>query len=275
MAAGDQDVIVVLAVEGWRARTHALWRSVRSSGKPTIRRGRIVAGSSTPVFPALTESAPVRIWDLPTRLFHLLLAVLVTAAVVTAKVGGDWMPWHLRCGEAVLSLLAFRWAWGLVGGRWSRFATFVPAPARLARALRGRASAGERIGHNALGALSVWTFLVLLSIQVATGLVADDDIDTTGPLNAHVSGHLARRASGWHAGWGADLILGLIALHVLAVAWYTLRKREPLLRAMWSGDKPLPPATTRSRDDAASRLLALAIWLAAAAGVWALVRWAG
>jgi len=223
----------------------------------------------------LTESVPVRIWDLPTRVFHVLLVVLVTAAIVTAEFGGDWMAWHLRCGEAVLTLLAFRWVWGLAGGRWSRFATFLPAPGRLARALRGRDGADERVGHNALGALSVWAFLALLSAQVATGLVADDDVDTTGPLNAHVSHRLAKSASRWHAGWGADLIFALIALHVLAVAWYTWRKREPLLRAMWSGDKPLPPATPASRDDAASRLLALAIWFAAAGGVWALVRWAG
>ena len=225
--------------------------------------------------PPLTAPVPVRIWDLPTRLFHAALAAGVVAAIVTAKVGGSWMAWHLRCGEAVLALLAFRWAWGFVGGHWSRFATFLPAPARLGRALRGRPSAQDAPGHNPLGALSVWAFLLLLSLQVATGLVADDDIDTTGPLNAHVSAHLAKRASGWHAGWGADLIMALIALHVLAIAWYTLRRREPLLRAMWSGDKPLPATTRASRDDLARRLLALAIVVAAGAAVWALVRWAG
>ena len=230
-----------------------------------------------PLRPAaiLTESVPVRIWDLPTRVFHALLAVLVTAAIVTAEIGDDWMAWHLRCGEAVLALLAFRWIWGLVGGRWSRFASFLPAPAGVARALRGRAGDAERIGHNALGALSVWAFLVLLSVQVATGLVADDEVDTTGPLNARVGTRLAKRASHWHAGWGADLIFALIALHLLAVAWYTWRKREPLLRAMWRGDKPLPPDTPASRDDIASRLLALAIAAVAAGAVWGLVRWAG
>ena len=239
-----------------------------------LPRSRIVADSPLPRI-ALTASTPVRIWDLPTRLFHVALAVLVTAAIVTAKVGGDWMAWHLRCGEAVLALLAFRWTWGVVGGRWSRFASFLPAPARLVRALRGRALAADAVGHGPLGSLSVWAFLVLLTVQVATGLVADDDIDTTGPLNAHVGGRLAKRASHWHAGWGADLVLALIALHVLAIAWYTLRRREPLLRAMWSGDKPLPPGTPPSRDDGVARALALAIAVLAAAGVWLLLRWAG
>ncbi len=207
-------------------------------------------------------------------MFHVGLAVLVTAAIVTAKVGGDWMAWHLRCGEAVLSLLAFRWAWGLVGGRWSRFVAFLPTPARLARALRGRATVEDGAGHNPLGSLSVWAFLLLLSLQVASGLAADDDIATTGPLNAHVAGRLARRASEWHAGWGANLILALVALHVLAIAWYAWRRREPLLRAMWTGDKALPPDTPASADGIATRGLALAIWALAAIGVWALVRWA-
>ena len=239
-----------------------------------MQHSRIVADLPFPRI-ALTAPTSIRIWDLPTRLFHVALAALVIVAIVTAEIGGDWMAWHVRCGEAVLALLAFRWIWGFVGGRWSRFASFLPAPGRLARALRGGSDARDGIGHNPLGALSVWAFLLLLTLQVATGLVADDDIDTTGPLNAHVSGRLARRASHWHAGWGADLILALIALHVLAIAWYTLRRREPLLRAMWSGDKPLPVDTPPSRDDRAARMLALAIVSMAAAGVWLLLRWAG
>jgi cytochrome b len=222
----------------------------------------------------LTAAIPVRIWDLPTRLFHAALAVGVTAAIVTAKLGGDWMAWHLRCGEAVMALLLFRWIWGFAGGRWSRLRSFLPTPARLARALRGRATADDGIGHGALGSLSVWAFLLLLSLQVATGLMADDDIATTGPLNAHVAGRLAKRASGWHSGWGADLILALIGLHVLAIGWYTLRRRAPLLRAMWNGDKTLPPDTPASRDDLGRRLLALALWAAASGVVWTLVRWA-
>lgn len=223
---------------------------------------------------ALTAPIPVRIWDLPTRVFHAALAVLVSAAIVTAEVGGDWMAWHLRCGEAVLALLAFRWAWGLVGGRWSRFANFLPAPA-FVRALRGRSTAADAIGHNPLGALSVWAFLLLLSLQVATGLVADDDIATTGPLNGHVSGRVAGTASGWHAGWGADLLFVLIGAHLAAVAWYTLRRREPLLRAMWDGDKQLPPGTPASQDGAGTRCVALALLALACAGVWAMLRWAG
>jgi cytochrome b len=224
--------------------------------------------------------AVVRVWDLPTRVFHAALALTVTAAIVTAEVGGDWMAWHLVCGEAAMSLLVFRWIWGFAGGYWSRFAQFLPTPKRIARHLRaGTGTGAGEVGHNPLGTLSVWAFLLLLSLQVATGLVADDDVATTGPLNAHVGTHLARRASGWHAGCGAELIFALIALHVLAIGWHTwrkpLHKRVPLARAMWSGDKPAPPATRASRDTAATRLLALAIWALAAGGVGWMVRAAG
>lgn len=213
-------------------------------------------------------------WDLPTRVFHAALGACVAAAIASAEAGGDWMPWHLRCGEAVLALLAFRIAWGVVGGRWSRFAAFAPTPARVMRALGGRATADDEAGHSPRGSLSIWLFLALLSLQVATGLVADDDIGTTGPLNAHVSGRLAKRASAWHAGWGANLLFALIALHVAAVAWYTWRRRLPLLRAMWTGDKPLPPATPASVDSASRRWLALGLFGVAVAAVLAMLRWA-
>ena len=81
----------------------------------------------------------VRIWDLPTRLFHWLLAVSVIGLIVTAKVGGDAMNWHFRLGYVVFALLLFRLVWGFVGGRWSRFASFFPTPTRLGRYLRGQA----------------------------------------------------------------------------------------------------------------------------------------
>ena len=99
------------------------------------------------------ELTPVRVWDLPTRVFHWLLASCVIASIVSAQIGGNALVWHFRLGYVVFTLLAFRILWGLVGGHWSRFASFVYAPATVARYVRGERRAGEHVdvGHNPLG----------------------------------------------------------------------------------------------------------------------------
>ena len=98
----------------------------------------------------------VRIWDLPTRLFHWLLVLCVVGLVVSANVGGAWMAWHFRFGYSVLTLLLFRVIWGLIGGHWSRFGSFLYGPASLWRHLRGQSPAAHTAGHSPLGALSVF-----------------------------------------------------------------------------------------------------------------------
>lgn len=214
------------------------------------------------------STVEIRVWDLPTRLFHWVLAACVLGSVVSAKVGGAAMIWHFRFGYAVFALLLFRLLWGLVGGRWSRFASFVYGPGTLWRYLRGRAAADERldVGHSPLGALSVFALLAVLIAQVATGLVADDEIFTVGPLNKFVTGATAIEATAWHKGWGQWLILGLVGLHIAAVMVYTALGRG-ILGAMVGGDKPLPQATPASRDDLRTRILALVVLGAAAAVV--------
>lgn len=220
-------------------------------------------------------AVPVRVWDLPTRLFHWLLVAAVVALVITGQVGGNALVWHLRLGLATGALLVFRVVWGLVGGRWSRFAAFAPTPGALRRYLAGRPQAGDRfeVGHNPLGSLSVLALLLLLLAQVGTGLVADDEIATTGPLNRFVSEAVAGRATTWHAEIGKFLLIGLVLLHLAAVAFYLWRRRLNLVRPMITGDKPLPPGTPASADTLATRLLAavlLAACLALAAWINAL-----
>ncbi len=211
----------------------------------------------------------VRIWDLPTRLFHWALAACVIALVITAKVGGDAMNWHIRLGYAVFALLVFRLLWGVVGGHWSRFVNFFPTPGRLSRYLGGRAAPEDTAGHTPLGALSVFALLTVLSAQVGTGLFADDEIAFTGPLTALVSGSAVSEATSWHKGWGQYLLIGLVVLHVVAIAFYQLKRRD-LVKPMLVGDKQLPDALTASRDTAGTRLLALLL-LGLAAGVVAWV----
>jgi cytochrome b len=210
-------------------------------------------------------SAPrTRVWDLPTRVFHWALAAAVIGQLATGL--GGAMEWHFRVGYAVLSLLLFRVIWGFIGGRWSRFAAFAYSPGSILNYLRVRAHPDHLIGHTPLGALSVFALLAILALQVATGLVADDEIMTSGPLTRFVSGATVSLATAWHTTFGKWIAIALVSLHVLAVLFYVAVKRDRLVRPMISGDKQvMGGSATPSRDDAASQLLALLVFAACAA----------
>lgn len=212
----------------------------------------------------------VRIWDLPTRLFHWLLALCVIGLVTTAQLGQ--MEWHFRLGYAVLTLLLFRILWGVFGGRWSRFSAFVYSPASLWRYLRGRGDAHHDAGHTPTGALSVFALLLFLLAQVGTGLFSDDEIAASGPLARLASGDLVSLATWYHREVGKRVLIVLVLLHVLAVLYYLWRKHRNLLRPMLTGDKELAEALPASRDDAGSRLLATVL-LSLSAGAVALLLW--
>ena len=223
------------------------------------------------------QTRTVRVWDLPTRAFHWLLALCVIGSIVSAKIGGNAMAWHFRCGYVVLTLLAFRLLWGLVGGHWSRFARFVYAPSATLRYLRGQSRDDEfhEVGHSPLGAFSVFAFLALLLAQVATGLVADDEISNAGPLVKFVSGSLSSLATGWHKAYGQWLIITLIVLHLAAITWYWRRQRRNLVGPMLHGDKALAVPAPASADHGRTRLLALALVVVCALGVAWLVSLGG
>ncbi len=224
---------------------------------------------------AMTESVAqtatkihrVRIWDLPTRLFHWLLAICIVALVVTAKMGGNAMNWHLILGQVVLALLVFRILWGLVGGYWSRFGSFIPSAAAMKRYLSGASTTQDRAGHNPLGSLSVIAMLIVLIAQIASGLMSDDEIAFSGPLTRFVSGELISKATNYHAHWGQYLVYALVALHLLALIGYSL-KGDKLVPAMVTGDKCLTEPVAASRDTAATRMLAVLLAVMASALSW-------
>ncbi len=219
------------------------------------------------VLPATPQ--PIRVWDLPTRLFHWLLALSIIGLVVTGQVGGSLIVWHFRLGYLVMGLLIFRLLWGFVGGRWSRFASFVYAPGTVLRYVRGGSQPGEHheVGHNPLGAFSVFALLLLLAVQVGTGLIADDEIANTGPLNRFVATATGIAATGWHSELGKTIIIVLVLLHVAAIVFYKVKKRVDLVGPMLRGDKLLPPGTPASADNVATRSIAVVIAAFAAAVV--------
>jgi cytochrome b len=219
----------------------------------------------------------IRIWDLPTRIFHWALAAGVIGSVVTAKIGGNAMVWHFRFGYLILTLLAFRFVWGLVGGHWSRFASFIYSPATLLRYLRGQARPEEHldVGHSPLGAGSVFALLAILTLQVGTGLFADDEIANAGPLVRFVSSATSSLASGWHKNFGQWLIIALVVLHLGAIAFYRFRRGRDLVRPMLTGDKMLAGKVPASADGAGHRGMALMLIALCAALVGGLVSLGG
>jgi cytochrome b len=137
------------------------------------------------------------------------------------------------------------------------------------RYLHGQSRADEHhdVGHNPLGSFSVFALLGVLALQVASGLVADDEIANVGPLNRFVSAALAGRATHWHKDYGQWILLALVALHVAAILYYLLGKRRNLVRPMLVGDKALPAGTPAAADGATNRLLALLLAALCAGGV--------
>ena len=210
----------------------------------------------------------VRVWDLPTRVFHWSLALCIVGLIITGNVGGNAMVWHFRIGLMVLALLLFRLVWGLVGGRWSRFAAFIYSPRSVVNYLKGVGRPQDSVGHTPTGAASVFALLAILLAQVSSGLISDDEISNAGPLVRFVSTATVNLATNYHKNIGKWLLLTLVALHIGAIVFYLWRKHN-LVNAMLHGDKELVVAVPGSRDDALSRAGAVLVFaLCAAFAAW-------
>ena len=181
---------------------------------------------------------PAKIWDLPTRIVHWGLVALILVSWLTA---GQQMTWHRWSGYGVLGLVVFRVYWGLFGASTARFSSFVKGPRHVA-AYAGRLgdrAAAPSVGHNPLGALSVIALLLLLATQVAFGLFAVDiDGIESGPLSYLVDFDTGRLCARLHELTFRGL-QGLIGLHIAAVGFYLIHRRQNLVAAMVTGRKRL------------------------------------
>lgn len=218
------------------------------------------------------NQASIPVWDLPTRLFHWLFAAAVIGAIVTVKVGGRWMDWHLPFGVTALVLLSFRIVWGFTGSRYARFSSFVKGPVAVWQYLR-QPQERSPAGHSPLGGWSVIALLLVVAVQAGTGLFATDDILTSGPLNPFVSGDAAALLTSIHK-WNENILLGLIGLHLLAIAVYALRGKQ-LVPPMMTGNVPsenLPSNTIPARDTVGLKIWALALITVLGSLGWWLVK---
>ena len=180
------------------------------------------------------------VWDPATRLWHWLLA----ASVITGWTLGEFrtfsiMQWHIYLGYLTGALLLFRYAWGWAGPPPVRhrtlFASLRDAPAYVRRL--GRRQPSGVAGHNPIGALSVIAMVLALTAQVVTGLFSEDDaLFFSGPLAPEVSSGAVATMTGYHHLF-AKVVLVLVVLHVAAILFYLLWKRENLVTPMLNGRK--------------------------------------
>ena len=179
----------------------------------------------------MSEHRRIRVWDIPTRLFHWLLVLCFAGLWYTGEEGD--MDNHVLLGYTMLGLLIFRIGWGFVGGYFSRFRAFQLSPASSLNYLR-KGMKTDYPGHNPLGSWGVVFILSGLAVQVTTGLFANDSILTEGPLAQFVRGATSDWMTSIHSD-NFDILLAIIALHVAAVLFHTLFHREDILPGMITG----------------------------------------
>jgi cytochrome b len=180
-----------------------------------------------------------RIWDLPIRLFHWLLLVCIVGSFASINLSDEFVQWHAYFGYSILILLIFRIIWGFVGSTHARFSSFIPSKKTIFDYLQGRSP--QVLGHNPLGAVSVFALLFALSIQVFTGLFIDDEVSFQGPLEKYVSSSVSSFLSEIHE-VNQVVILALIVIHIAAIIFYKKFKGEDLIHPMISGDKEIDPS---------------------------------
>jgi len=208
----------------------------------------------------------VTVWDLPTRLFHWALVLLVLTSYISVHL--NWMDLHFLSGYSVAGLLLFRLGWGFIGSDTARFANFLRSPFAALRHLAhlARREPDREVGHNAAGGWMVLVMLLLLAVQVATGLCANDDVMLEGPFAKYAGKELSDRLTAIHHA-NFNLIEAAIFLHLAAILTYAVLKRQDLVRPMLTGRKRLPAEVAAP---ALAHKLRAAILLATAVAVVAL-----
>jgi cytochrome b len=221
-------------------------------------------------------AAPLDVWDLPQRIVHWAMVALLIALVATAKLGGGAMDWHVRAGEAMLTLVLFRILWGFLGSHHARFSTFVRGPGAVIAYARSllRPRHAHYAGHNPLGGWMVVLLLVALLMQASAGLFANDDIATEGPLARFISKNLSDAISSFHSR-NAWFVVALASVHVAATLFYLIWFKENLIRPMIDGVKQVPHPMPDVANGNTSPVRALTLFALCVLAVWLLVtrRW--
>jgi cytochrome b len=198
----------------------------------------------------------VLVWDVPTRLFHWVVATLVVAAYVTWRL--NWMDWHAMAGYALLTSVLFRILWGFFGSETTRFSRFLASPRTAARHLAHalRREPDRQAGHNPAGGWMVLLLLLLLFGETLSGVYVANDVADEGPFTELTPARIANAITALHwIFW--DALLTAVALHLLAIFLYMLVKGQNLLLPMVTGWKTLPAGVPQPRMESPARAAVL------------------
>lgn len=199
----------------------------------------------------------VAVWDIWVRLFHWTLVALIGFSWLSAELGGNWMIWHTQAGFVTAGLIIFRVIWGVAGSWSARFSQFVRSPKQVMAYIKGE-DKSEHLSHNPLGALGVLAILLLVALQVLTGLFSNDDIFIEGPLAYLISYDLSLEITEIHEAV-FNLLLLVVATHILAVLYHQKVRKEPLIQSMLHGRKPSSLPAPQLKTPIAALIIALAI----------------
>lgn len=218
------------------------------------------------------DRGEVAVWDVPIRVTHWVLVLLLLGLLVTGLAGGALLEWHMRLGQLMIAVVVFRVLWGFAGSRNARFRTFVRGPRAVARYVRSHVERTPELhaSHNPAGGWMVVALLVALLVQAGAGLFANDGVLWEGPLAQRVTQATSDALSWFHRRFWW-VIAALVALHVAAVLAYVIVLRENLIAPMVHGVKRLPPGAASPEDAAATAARAIALLAVAAALVFGLL----
>jgi len=209
------------------------------------------------------------VWDLPLRIFHWLLVGSLLASWITAQVGYDVRQYHVWLGFWMIGLLTFRLVWGFVGPRHARFASFFPRPRLLVAHVRDSIRGDDRqsAGHNPAGSLMVFALLILIAAQAISGLFVDDDIFYAGPYARTASESLADFMSTVHHN-AINFVLALVAVHIAAVVYFSVMRKQGLIRAMLTGRKSADVVSAQEEISGSRIRLAITIVILVAIAIF-------
>lgn len=215
-----------------------------------------------------TENNKKLIWDIPTRLFHWLLAIGFGVQWLTGEFLDNAIEWHFYIGYGLLGLVLFRIVWGFIGTQYAKFSQFLASPSNAleyAKTLHVKHSP-VHASHNPLGGWVVVVMLLLIGLQAVSGLFVSDEIFSEGPYYSVASSTVKAVMAFIHFNL-FNLLLGIVALHIVAVFVYQFYKKQPLVNAMFHGKKSVIDSEIKS----SKLLLAFALAVIIALGVYLLV----